>query len=326
MLQYESFNPTDRNHVQSVAAIWTQACGPELAVSPRFIRYHLAPATGVTRTGRLAVRDGEPVGFVLASVLKDHPQVMSPQAGWIDALAVRPASGGQGIGGDLLAWAEEWLAGQGCLYTVLGGSIKWFTPGPPVSLGMESFFTRRGYGPVPGTSPGHERSWDVARSLRDYATPAGVRVARDVRVAPAEPGQEGAVRAFLQREFPGRWLYECEEFLREGGRIGDFVVLWSARGVDGCAHLTYEDSLVPLDHFFPYRLGRPWGQLGAIGVSEDCRGTGYGGALLDGGLRTLRERGVDGCVIDWTTIVDFYGKFGFKPYREYHSWGKGQGQ
>jgi predicted N-acetyltransferase YhbS len=108
--------------------------------------------------------------------------------------------------------------------------------------------------------------------------------------------------------------------------MADTVLLWSARGVDGCAHLTYEDSLVPLDHFFPYRLPRPWGQMGAIGVSADCRGSGYGAALLDGGLRTLRERGVDGCVIDWTTIVDFYGKFGFKLYREYLTWGKGQGK
>jgi GNAT superfamily N-acetyltransferase len=325
-VQYEAFDPGDRSHVQAAAAIWTQACGPELAVSPRFVRYHLSPPEGVTRAGRLAVKDGEPIGFVLASVMRDRPQVMPPQAGWIDAIAVRPASVGQGIGGGLLAWAEDWLAGQGCAYAALGGSIKWFTPGLPASLGSDGFFTRRGFGPFPDASPGHDLEWDVARSLRDYVTPVEVRVARDVRVAPVEPGEEGAVREFLQREFPGRWLYEFEEFLREGGRIGDFVALWSARGVEGCAHLTYEDSLVPLDHYFPYRLSRPWGQLGAIGVSADCRGLGYGGALLDGGLRILRERGVDGCVIDWTTIVDFYGKFGFKFYREFRSWGKGLGR
>jgi predicted N-acetyltransferase YhbS len=321
-MQYEPFDPADQSQVQAVAAIWTQACGLELAISARFVRYHLAPATGVMRTGRLAVKDGEPVGFVLSSVLRDHPQVMPPQAGWIDALAVRPTNGSQGIGSALLSWGEDWLAGQGCAYTVLGGSIKWCAPGMPASLGTDDFFANRGYGPLPG----HERTWDVARTLHDYITPASVRLSRDVRVAPAEPGQEAALREFLQREFPGRWYYEYEEFLREGGQITDYVLLWSARGVDGCAHLTHEDSLAPLDHYFPYRLPRPWGQLGAIGVSADCRGSGYGAGLLDGGLRILRDRGVDGCVIDWTTIVDFYGKFGFKPYREYRTWGKGQGK
>jgi len=66
-----------------------------------------------------------------------------------------------------------------------------------------------------------------------------------------------------------------------------------------------------------HRLPKPWGQLGPIGVSKDARGKGYGGALLDAGLRYLRDQGVRGCVIDWTDLVDFYGKFGFKPYREY---------
>ncbi len=321
-MQHESFDAEDRSHVQTVAAVWTQACGPELAISPRFVRYHLAPATGLVRTGRLAVKDGEPVGFVLASVLRDQPEHTLGQAGWIDALAVRPGSRGQGVGGELLAWAEEWLAGQGCAYGRLGGGIKWITPGVPASLGTEDFFARRGY----GAPHGHDRSWDVARSLVDYATPAAMRVSREVHLAPAEPGQEAALGAFLQREFPGRWHYEYEEFLREGGRISDYVLLWSARGVDGCAHLTYEDSFAPLDHFFPYRLPRPWGQLGAIGVSADCRGMGYGTTLLDGALAVLRDRGVDGCVIDWTTLVGFYGKFGFRPYREYLTWRKGLGQ
>jgi predicted N-acetyltransferase YhbS len=52
-------------------------------------------------------------------------------------------------------------------------------------------------------------------------------------------------------------------------------------------------------------------------VSQERRGSGYGGALLDTGLSRLRDAGVAGCVIDWTTLLDFYGKFGFKPFRQY---------
>ncbi len=44
---------------------------------------------------------------------------------------------------------------------------------------------------------------------------------------------------------------------------------------------------------------------------------GFGGALLDAALRHLSDRRVRGCVIDWTGLVDFYAKFGFKPYRQY---------
>ena len=34
-------------------------------------------------------------------------------------------------------------------------------------------------------------------------------------------------------------------------------------------------------------------------------------------VAALRARGVRGCVIDWTGLLDFYGKWGFKPYRRY---------
>ena len=125
--------------------------------------------------------------------------------------------------------------------------------------------------------------------------------------------------AFLAREFAGRWHYSCQEFLDEGGRISDFMLLWTETGIEGFCQLTFEDSARPLERFYPYQLSRPWGQLGAIGVSEHLRGQGFGSALLDAGLRRLHSNGVNGCVIDWTTVVDFYAKFGFSKYRQYWS-------
>jgi predicted N-acetyltransferase YhbS len=52
-------------------------------------------------------------------------------------------------------------------------------------------------------------------------------------------------------------------------------------------------------------------------VSSDARGRGFGTALVRAALDQLRRQGVRGCVIDWTHLIDFYAKFGFKPYREY---------
>jgi GNAT superfamily N-acetyltransferase len=125
------------------------------------------------------------------------------------------------------------------------------------------------------------------------------------------------LRTFLESEFPGRWRYEFEEFCRNGERISDYTLLWSDQGIEGFCLLTFEDSIRPLDRFFPWTLPQPWCQLGTVGVSSKRRGQGLGAVLMDGGLRRLRDSGACGCVIDWTTIVDFYGKFGFTPYREY---------
>ena len=80
----------------------------------------------------------------------------------------------------------------------------------------------------------------------------------------------------------------------------------------------FGDSVAPIERYSPYRLPRPWGQLGIIGISADRRGQGLGAALLDAGLRRLHNNGVNGCIIDWTDLVDFYAKFGFTPHRAYY--------
>jgi predicted N-acetyltransferase YhbS len=258
----------------------------------------------------------------VSSALPNDPDASPPQVGWVDAIAVLGNHQRQGMGSALLTWAEEWLSAQGCTRFRLGGSLRPFVPGPPVELGNVAYFQKRGYAErIAG-----EQTWDVARDLRDYeprAVSAGVLVGAGVellhqhQIRSARPGDEDALLDFLLREFPNRWRYEFQEFLRQNGRISDYMILLTERGVDGFAHLTFEDSLYPMDRFYVHRLPRPWGQLGPIGVSADTRGKGYGAALLDAGLRHLRDKGVRGCVIDWTGLVDFYGRFGFKPYRRY---------
>jgi predicted N-acetyltransferase YhbS len=49
------------------------------------------------------------------------------------------------------------------------------------------------------------------------------------------------------------------------------------------------------------------------------RGEGWGGALLSAGLLELKARGTNQCIIDWTTLGEFYGKHGFEKSRLYRS-------
>lgn len=301
----------DRSHEHhtAAAALWTAACGPDLAISPAFVAFNTRPTTGVAQAGRLALQVGQPVGFVLASAVVVDPTLTT---GWVDAIAVTPPAQRQGVGQALLTWAEEWLRAQGCTRVRLGGSLRPFAPGLPVETGpaARAFFLHRGY-----QASGDE--WDVARDLRDYPNDPAYETEAVLR--PTQPGEEPLLLEFLAREFPGRWHFECQEFLREGGRAADWLLLWPA-GAErpaGFCQVTLEDSLRPLERFYPHRLPRPWGQFGPLGVAREARGRGYGAAVVDGAARYLRDLGVRGCVIDWTDLVDFYGKFGFTPYRQY---------
>jgi GNAT superfamily N-acetyltransferase len=288
------------------------ACGADLAISPRFAAYNLRPSAGGDHQAWLALDKGRVVGFISTSYMND-PTVIDPHTGWIDAIAVAPTDQGKGIGTALLQRAETWHAQKGTRMLTVGASPRPFVPGVPEELNTVGFFKRLGYGGAPDLAV---RTWDVASNLATYTSPATVREIAGM-VRPAQADDYDAILTFLQREFPDRWRYEFEQLIVEGGRIADYMVLWTERGVDGCCVLTFEDSYQPIERFYPYRLPRPWGQLGSIGVSEDRRGQGFGASLLDAGLRRLHNNGVNGCVIDWTGLLDFYAKFGFTPYRSY---------
>lgn len=305
----EPIDPTNIRHLEAVAGLWSAACGPTLALSPRLVAYNVQPAAGNMQAGVFAWKANEPIGFVLVSTLQNQPIVAAGDQGWVDAVAVLPEEQNQGVGTMLLKWAEEWLAKQGCSSVALGGSLRPFTPGLPVEVEETARFQHFGY--VVRSSV-----WDLSANLAQYERARSVRdVAGAVR--PAQLGQEQQLHEFLQREFPGRWRYEFERFMEHGERISDFMLLWTERGIDGFCRLTFEDSARPIERFYPYSLPRPWGQLGPIGVSQQQRGSGFGAALLDAALRRMHNNGINGCIIDWTTLTDFYAKFGFTPHREY---------
>ena len=318
LLPLDRDNPT---HIRALVEIWNFAFGEEYAISERFAAFNLRPSPGVTQRGWLAVADNWAQGAVIASFLDGYPQVAGPTVGWIDALVVAPAAQRQGLGGRLLAVAEQWLHEHGRSYISIGAGLRPFAPGVPVTMELAPFFVRHGYTELDAAGE-PQITYDVAANLAHYRPPAGLREL-PAAVRPAQRGQEEALLAFLAAEFPGRWHYEAEQLLHhDGGRISDYMLLWTEAGVQGACLLTFPDSVRPLERFYPYSLPKPWGQAGSIGVSAALRGQGYGSVLLDAGLRRLHDNGVNGCVIDWTGLLDFYGRFGFQPLRAYYQLAK----
>jgi GNAT superfamily N-acetyltransferase len=296
-----SIDLADPTSPVTIAELWGAACGTDLAISPALAAFNIAPDPDIAQAGVLASESGAVVGFALASA--------AGRLGWVDAIAVRPEARRRGAGAALLAWAEGWLAEGGCAYAQLGGSLRPFVPGLPAGIGPIELFIACGY-----CFQGDE--WDVARDLAGYASPPRVSLG-SAAVAPLRPGEEGELHAFLQREFPERWAWEAMAFLRDGGRPADYLLLRLGGQVAGFCQIARADSLRPIDRFYHGGLPQPWGQLGPIGVGAAARGRGLGAALLDAGLRHLRDLGVRGCVIDWTDLLDFYAKFGFRPHRRY---------
>jgi GNAT superfamily N-acetyltransferase len=288
--------------------LWNAAAHPAYRANARLLGYNTIPATDEITEGRLVLDNDQPVGLVLACAVKDGA------LGWVSALAVHPSVQRQGIGSLLLGWAEDWLRGMGCKRIRIGGNLRPFVPGLPyVMRANRAFFEKHGF-----QSPaGQPYEYDIARSLKDYESMYPKPAHADV--SPMQSGEESLLLEFLGREYPGRWEFEAQEFVKNCGRASDYLLLRVNGEVQGFCRLTLPDSERPIERFYPQRLPQPWGQFGPLGLSKSVRGRGLGGYLIDAAALHLKSLGVDGCVIDWTALVELYGKFGFKVYNQYIS-------
>lgn len=144
--------------------------------------------------------------------------------------------------------------------------------------------------------------------------------AHDITVRTCNPTDLNALEEFFQSEFPGRWHYDTViEKCRTWKEYDDVVALWIDDKIEGFAYTqNYETTQHPTaGYVWKHDLGPKSGALGPIGVSKNVRGRKLGGALLVAGLQHLQSLGVRRCIIDWTSLVDFYGKYGFRVNRRY---------
>jgi len=59
------------------------------------------------------------------------------------------------------------------------------------------------------------------------------------------------------------------------------------------------------------------GLIACVGVDKSARGKGFGLALLIAAMKNMRERGMEGVLIDWVAIRGFYETLGYEVYWEY---------
>lgn len=300
----------------SVGALWRAALGGRWPVSPAEFRHVLA-ARGEERAGDhlVAVGDGGLVGFV-ATQTRTVLGAPGP-GGAVLVLAVDPTHRRRGVGRMVLGGALAHLRARGVRRVQLGGGgHTYFWPGVPLDLPVAwPFFAALGWEDA-------ERSHDLVCPLSDYVPPPAVLArtrAHGVRVTEAAAGDLPAVLAFERAHFPG-WL---PGFERAAARApGDIVLARAAGGaVLGTALIRSPHPAGRPTVVWEGLLGRDTGTLGGVGVAQGSRGRGIGLALAAHATDILRARGAARSLAGWTWLVDWYGRLGYRPWREYRmSW------
>ncbi|MHB8636178.1 MAG: GNAT family N-acetyltransferase [Fimbriimonadaceae bacterium] len=216
------------------------------------------------------------------------------------------------IGLDLMTHAKHVVAERGHTRLVFGQDSDHLFPGCPDDLRrLVAFFLVEGF---VGEGPVH----DLERNLATYESPAKPVADAELRMLAKTDAKP--LDRFLGETFPGRWHYDTNQKIAAEGIEQCVFGLLQNGNVKGFAVIQRFGAKRPVNGaIWHLSLGDKWGGLGPIGVAADIRGQGYGNALLGGALTELKQRGVENCIIDWTGLVDFYGKHGFVVTRTYDS-------
>lgn len=216
----------------------------------------------------------------------------------------------------LLERVEAEAIRQGFTTLQFGGDADHLWPGLPAGSDLVAEFLAEA-----GFTCTHE-SYDVERDLADYTPPAGaIESLQGCTVRRATPADGEMLAEFFGRAFPGRWRQDG--LRRWHSAPQDLVILIAEDRVEGFAITQRDGTDSPIAGAnWHLDLGSNWGALGPIGLSEATRGQGWGHGLLAWALQDLQQQGARRTIIDWTVLLDFYGRHGFERARTYQHFSK----
>lgn len=297
---------------EALAALWARALPDRYRVTPNLLRANTVDSP-VFDWGASYIEMGEsgPEAFV-AIKRSANPMLFSgpdPDCAHVSALVFEDP--GQAI--DLVAEVKHVLRERGVYRLAFGQDARHFFPGCP-----NDCHALRDFLIIEGFEEGLEVC-DLERDLSNYEPPAGcVETLKRAKVGPIGEQHVPALHALLEREFPGRWACDLKACIDQEGSSEGVFGLFSGDEVQGFALTQREGQSLPIGGgVWHQALGEQWGSLGPIGVAKSIRGQGQGNALLASALLALKSAGVRQCIIDWTTLVEFYGRHGFVPTRNY---------
>lgn len=223
------------------------------------------------------------------------------------------------IGNDkeLLNYAVEYLKSKQVKKIQLGdGGNSYFWPGIPTNLpNLIKFFTENGWEFT-------EDSYDLVRSTVNYQTPAFVFERLDnIKIKTVQAQDISSVISFEQKNFP-EWLWAYQHKIELNDLSDIFFAEDQSHNIVGTVFIFSSASQSAKENqIWKQLLGDDMGGIGCLGVRHDARQKGVGLALAAYATEQLSTRKVGNIYVDYTWLVDWYGKLGYKVWRQYKmSW------
>ena len=314
--------PLDPHHVPEILDLWSRRWGDQFPLDLALWQQNTDEDSRHFRAERCwVIEEDGVVRGCLALKVPDRPTAwpgQDPKHAWISVLVVEPGRDAELTEG-LLDRALDWLRRAEFERVSYGGDPSHFFPGAP-----DDDRALRRMLETAGFRPG-KLVYDLISDLGHHRVPEGLdRPLQDAHAifGACNASDRQGLLQFVDSAFPGRWAYETRQRLEIEPTPEDILVIRRGAEIIGFCHAYHRGSrrLGP-SVYWRRAIGDRYGGLGPLGLAPAFRGRGLGGALLAMAVGHLHRLGVERVVIDWTTLLDLYGRLGFQAWRTYRSWG-----
>ncbi len=223
--------------------------------------------------------------------------------GQITLIMIKTSHQRKGIGTLLLNKAVEFLRKEGAAKIFIGsGAGSYFWPGVPKELvNAITFFKKNEFRAI-------ETNFDMVRNLEYYQIPVEIQeYIKELNLkfdSPTETTKNDLIK-FEKLNFP-EWV----EYFRIATPRNILVAKIDNTIVGTCILSNQKEFTWP-------ELLNSTGGFGVLGVSEAYRNKGIGLSLAATATQVLKERGNSNSFLGWTYLDKWYGKLGYKVWKEY---------
>lgn len=230
---------------------------------------------------------------------------------WISFLHVQQPHRNQSIGRQLVLNAIIELKQRGFQRLFVGKDMNNLFCGIAEVFPHTTLFPQLGFEPL-------ELNYDLHRNVIG-AVPLSLRNRTTFEIRLGTKQDEPLALDFFHRVFPGRWEEEYKEYLRRGNNGQEFAFLHKDNKIIAFCRVNYGTNSDPMyNTLFRHSFATLYG-VGPLGVDPAYRGLSLGYDVTVYAINKAIERGASDIIIDWTSLVDLYRKFGFEIWHEYQS-------
>ncbi len=302
--------------VREIVGLWNESLGNDFPMTEELWLQNTINDRNVLDDGSIGIYQGaELTGFVVAKLYQeDLSASMQRDMGWIQCLFVKAKYRNGGIGKQLLNHAEKVLLARGVREIRLGRDPWHYFPGvPKENEATIQWFEKNGY-QIDSVEV------DLLKEVKEREYLPLLTCASNFRLL--ENRDLPKLIEFLEEVFPGRWHYEALRYLDYGdGR--EFIGLFIENELKGFCRINDPDSpIIAQNLYWSELFNGKLGGIGPLGIDRAIRGKHYGIDLVKAATNELISRGMDHIVIDWTQLVEFYGKLGYSPWKRYAAMSK----